>query len=134
MVPSSDPPCSAPFAVGGQCVLVVEDEILIRMMLSDELRDAGFHVIEAANADEALVILKTLLPDVVVSDVRMPGSIDGMGLLAAVRKAFPSLPVIIASAHLQRELALADGATKFISKPYRTDEIIDAIQQELTRE
>ena len=133
MMPSSDPPRHALLAASGQCVLVVEDEILIRMMLSDELRDAGFHVIEAATADEALVILRTLVPDIVVSDVRMPGSLDGMGLLAVVRENFPALPVIIASAHLQPELALADGATKFIAKPYRTDDIIDAIQQEFAR-
>lgn len=133
MVPSLDPPHSAPFVAGGQCVLVVEDEILIRMMLSEELRDAGFHVIEAANADEALLLLRTLVPDIIVSDVRMPGSIDGMGLLAAVRETLPTLPVIIASAHLKPELALADGATKFIPKPYRTDDVIDVIQRELAR-
>lgn len=112
MEPSSLP--NPPFAAARKCVLVVEDELLIRMFLSDELRDAGFHVIEAFNADEALVVLRSVVPDIIVSDVRMPGSLDGIGLLAAVRETFPTLPVIITSAHLQPALAVSDGAVLFM--------------------
>ncbi len=122
---------SPPFAAARKCVLVVEDEFLVRMLLSDELRDAGFHVIEAFNADEALVVLGSVIPDIIVSDVRMPGSLDGMGLLAAVRENFPTLPVIITSAHLQPALAVSDGAVQFIAKPYRVEFIVNAVEDEL---
>jgi DNA-binding NtrC family response regulator len=115
------------------CILVVEDELLIRFMLSDGLRDAGYHVIEACSADEALIVLDTAVPDLIISDVRMPGSLDGMGLLALVRHKLPTLPVIITSAHLQSTLAIADGATQFIAKPYTMDLVLTAVSAELEK-
>jgi DNA-binding NtrC family response regulator len=99
-------------------ILLVEDELLIRLMLADELREAGHHVIEACDADEAVIILQTVTPDLIISDVRMPGSMDGMGLLALVRKSRPELPVIITSGHLQPAQAMAEGAASFVAKPY----------------
>lgn len=113
------------------CILVVEDELLIRLMLSEGLREKGYHVIEAYNADEALVILETAIPDLIISDVRMPGSLDGMGLLALVRETLPKLPVIITSGHLQSNVAFADGITQFIGKPYSMDVVIEAVRVEL---
>ena len=113
------------------CILVVEDELLIRLMLSDGLRDKGYHVIEACNADEALIVLATAVPDLIISDVRMPGSMDGMGLLAVVRETLPHLPVIITSAHFQSNIALADGATQFIGKPYSMDMLCETVRVEL---
>lgn len=114
-------------------ILVVEDELLIRMMLSDGLRDEGYHVIEACDADEALTVLRAAAPDLIISDVRMPGSMDGMGLLAVVRETLPTLPVIITSAHLEATLAVADGATQFLAKPYLVVSVIEAIEAELAR-
>jgi CheY-like chemotaxis protein len=133
MKPSSDSAPGAPNAPARKCVLVVEDELLIRFMLSEELRDAGYHVIEAFNADEALAILESLLPDAIVSDVRMPGRLDGIGLLAAVREMFPTLPVIITSGHAQPARAAAHGVTKFIPKPYMMESVVRAVQDELDR-
>ena len=113
-------------------ILVVEDELLIRMMLADELREAGYDVTEAFNADEALVILRSPAPvDMILSDVRMPGSMDGIGLLRVVRSAYPKIPVIITSAHLQPALATIDGATRFISKPYKLELVVKAVEEEL---
>jgi DNA-binding NtrC family response regulator len=112
---------------------VVEDELLIRFMLSDGLRDHGDHVIEACSADEALIVLDSAMPDLIISDVRMPGSLDGMGLLSIVRKSLPSLPVIITSAHFQSVVALADGATQFIAKPYTMELILNAVSAELEK-
>jgi CheY-like chemotaxis protein len=110
----------------------VEDELLIRMMLADELREAGYDVTEAFNADEALVILRSPAPvDMILSDVRMPGSMDGIGLLRVVRSAYPKIPVIITSAHLQPALATIDGATRFIPKPYKLELIVKAVRDEL---
>jgi DNA-binding NtrC family response regulator len=107
----------------------VEDEVLIRLMLADELRDAGHQVIEASDADEAVVILKATRPDLLISDVRMPGSIDGMGLLALVRTSRPALPVIITSAHLDPAQAKSQGATLFVPKPYLCGVMLDAAEE-----
>ena len=124
-------PVSRAYPSAGRCILVVEDELLIRFPLSEALRDVGFQVIEASNADEALDVLATVSPDLVISDVRMPGSLDGLGLLAIIRSRFPSLPVIIVSGHLPPSLALQDGATQFLSKPYDIEAVFQAIDAEL---
>lgn len=112
-------------------ILVVEDELLIRLALSDGLRDAGYQVIEACSGDEAAEALGTVRPDLVISDVRMPGSLDGIALLAIVRREFPELPVIIVSGHLRPSAALADGATQFLAKPYAMDEMLQAVEAEI---
>jgi DNA-binding NtrC family response regulator len=134
MVPSSDVPGGALFTSARKCVLLVEDELLIRMIVSDELRDAGYHVIEAANGDEALVIFTSKVSvDLIISDVRMPGALDGIGLLAIVRRTSATLPVIITSGHLDPEVALADGATRFLAKPYAMELILGAVRDELAK-
>jgi len=107
--------------------------MLVRFMLSDGLRDEGYHVIEACDADEALAILETVTPDLIISDVRMPGSVNGLGLLALIRKSLPSLPVIIMSGHLHPEVALADGAVQFIAKPFLMESITRAARVELAK-
>lgn len=130
--------CPSPIARGElaapdtrTCILLVEDELLIRLMLADELRDAGHHVIEACDADEAVIILQTVTPDLIISDVRMPGSMDGMGLLALVRMSLPELPIIITSGHLEPSQATAHGATSFVAKPYRWGVVLSAAQEVL---
>ena len=71
-------------------VLIVEDEVIIRMIVGDGLRDYGNTVIEAMNADEAVEILNSgVRVDLVFSDVRMPGTRDGLGLLSFVRANLP---------------------------------------------
>lgn len=110
------------------CILLVEDEFLIRMLLADELRDVGYQVIEAVNADEALEVLRGLTPDAIISDVMMPGSLDGMGLLAAVRETSPNLPVILMSGHADPMDAVAAGANQLIAKPFRVGAIVEAIR------
>ena len=112
-------------------ILVVEDELLIRLLVAEGLRDAGYRVVEACSADEALVILQTAAFDLIISDVRMPGSLDGMGLLAKIRNTSSVLPVIITSGHLQPSLAIADGATQFISKPFTIETVLKAVEAEL---
>ena len=114
------------------CILVVEDELLIRVVLSDELREAGHDVIEACDADEALTLLKARVHvDLVISDVRMPGSVDGMGLLAEIKSILPQLPVILTSGHLEAALALANGAVAFFPKPYALDAVLGATRRTL---
>jgi CheY-like chemotaxis protein len=99
-------------------VLVVEDEVLIRSMCAEALRDAGCQVVEAARADEALSYLRAGGEvDLVFSDVRMPGEIDGMELARLVGSLNPSLPVILPSGNLSPEDA--NGLRFFLPKPYR---------------
>jgi DNA-binding NtrC family response regulator len=133
MEPSSAFRPSRAFDGARQCVLVVEDELLIRTILSDELRGADFHVIEAFNGDEAVAILKSVVPDLIITDVRMPGSLDGMGLFGLVRDSFPTLPVIITSGHLRPDLAINDPVTQFVAKPYSMEFVVKAVQDKLGR-
>ena len=129
---SSDPRGARPLAPPRRCILVVEDELLIRVLLCEELREAGYDVIEAFNADEALAVLQSpVCVDMIVSDVRMPGSMDGMALLRVVKQTLPAIPVIITSAHLPPMLATVDGAALFIAKPYRVETVLKAVEDEL---
>lgn len=115
-------------------ILVVEDELLIRMFVSDALRDEGYRVIEAFNGDEAADILKAgKLVDLVFSDVRMPGSLDGIGLLRLIKDRFSELPVILASGHLDPSVGLAEGAIRFVPKPYDVGTILDLVATELVK-
>lgn len=122
---------AAPFAASR--ILVVEDEVLIRMLVVDELRDADYDVVEAGSADEALELLGTLAPvDLIISDVRMPGSIDGLGLLAAVKAKCPRMPFIVTSGHIEPSLAIQKGADQFLPKPFSTHVVLSAVYDELS--
>jgi CheY-like chemotaxis protein len=110
-------------------ILVVEDEFLVRMLISDELRAADYIVMEAVDADEALAMLRAgARVDLILSDVRMPGSIDGMGLLRFVRENYPKTPVIVTSGHLMAHDACAEGATRFLPKPYTLSDALQAVK------
>jgi CheY-like chemotaxis protein len=79
-------------------ILVVEDEVLVRMFISDVVRDEGYNVIEAINADEALAILRSPVKlDLVLTDMRMRGSMDGAGLVRVLRAEFPFMKVVMAA-------------------------------------
>jgi CheY-like chemotaxis protein len=80
-----------------ETILVVEDEVIARMVLSEYLRHCGYKVVEAANADEALTILKhtEVNIDVVFTVVQLPGTVDGFGLATWIRKNRPTLDVIL---------------------------------------
>lgn len=85
-------------AAGGPVVLVVDDEYLGRVNLVDELLDHGFEVLEAASADAALRTMEEDRVDVVVTDRRMPGRLDGDGLAREIAREFPEVPVVMMSA------------------------------------
>lgn len=112
-------------------ILVVEDEMLLRAMLGEVLREAGFIVMEACNADDALTILSAKMPDLIITDVRMPGSCDGIGFLAKVREMDLTLPVIITSAHLVHVADPSNGRTQFVAKPYCYDAITKLVESKL---
>jgi DNA-binding NtrC family response regulator len=111
-------------------VLVVEDEPLMRMDIADALEDGGFLVFEAANADDAIVILVEHTEiQALFTDIDMPGSMDGLKLAAAVRKRWPPIKIIVTSGHQHiREGNLPiDG--RFFSKPYDPEKIISTIRE-----
>ena len=102
---------------------MVEDEAMIRTKLAEALQDAGYLVVEASDGTEAVEIL-TLRRDVkiVVSDVRMPGPIDGIELCRRVRSGYPGIKVVLSSGEPNAADSTAhDG---FFLKPYRVARII----------
>jgi CheY-like chemotaxis protein len=108
-------------------VLVVEDEVMMRTKLTEELEEAGYSVIEASDGTEAVEIL-TLRSDVkiVISDVRMPGPIDGVELCCRVRSGYPGIKVVLSSGEPNAADSTAhDG---FFLKPYRVAWIIKHIR------
>lgn len=99
-------------------VLVVEDEILIRIYVADFLRDSGFEVIEADDAVSAIATLQSARRvDLVFTDITLPGDLDGFGLAQWVRQRKPDIPVILTSGKLTREAALETAAEPFFAKP-----------------
>ena len=110
-------------------ILVVEDEVLIRLLIADALMEAGFQVIQAASADEALEVLQSSVEvDLVVTDVRMPGSINGLELASRVRANWPALKIVIASAEYPVTLSGAP-ADALIGKPFRPTDVVDVVKQ-----
>lgn len=109
-------------------VLVAEDEVLLRMTLSDHLRMAGFHVLEAANGDEARKIVGAMGGvDVVISDVHMPAQNEGIELAKWIGLHYPRIPVILTSgspgvAKTIRETRF-ENVTDFLVKPYAEGEM-----------
>ena len=81
-----------------EAILVVEDDVLVRMPISQYLRDCGYKVVEAANADEAMTVLshEETAIDIVFTDIEMPGTLDGFGLARWVREHRPGVAVILA--------------------------------------
>jgi two-component system, response regulator PdtaR len=114
-------------------ILLVEDEVLVRLVVADRLRSEGMRVIEAKSGDEALwLFASTDRIDLVVTDIRMPGTIDGVTLAQFAKKEY-RLPVILASAHY--EALLPTGiADAFFAKPYDMDRIFAAVVHLLQRD
>jgi len=115
-------------------ILVVEDETLIRLMVADALRAAGFEVIEAANADEALAILESQPPiDLVFADVRMPGTMDGVGLMKLLRETRPNLKLAVASG-CSPDWPSPNLVDDFVGKPYDVARAVNRIKSLLNCE
>jgi len=109
-------------------VLLVEDEVLIRMAAGEHLRDAGFLVIEAANADEALeVAASAVCIDVLLTDVRMPGSRDGLALAGELKMRYPALTIFVTSGHVEAGVG-ASVSHRFLRKPYDLDQLVELMR------
>jgi CheY-like chemotaxis protein len=121
ILPAADP------SGARKVILVVEDEVLIRMVVADYLRDWGYQVVEAGNADEALDHLRVMKRvDLIFSDVQMPGSMGGLELVEQVRALYPSVPIILASGHLMPAEA---GETSLLPKPYELASVVEKVRK-----
>jgi CheY-like chemotaxis protein len=108
-------------------VLLVEDELFIRMDMAATLRHAGFQVIEAACADAAMEFIESGEPiDLVFTDVQTPGVLDGLALAERVRAKYPLMPVLIGSGNPELERA-ASRLGKFVLKPYEPTVVVRLI-------
>ena len=108
-------------------ILIVEDEVLVRMSLAEQLRSAGYVVLEASNADEALDLLQSQRVRVVVSDIRMPGRMDGVELARAIRAQHPGIKIVLASGESFSASHWGD-TDGFFPKPYNAGRLIEHIK------
>jgi CheY-like chemotaxis protein len=116
----------------GEIVLVVEDEVLLRLRIAAYLRDCGYKVIEAADADEAVLVLKHsgIKIDVLFSDVEMPGAMDGFALAQWTRANRPGLDVILAGSVPRAVDAAANLCEEGpVPKPYEPQSVHDRIRR-----
>jgi CheY-like chemotaxis protein len=118
-------------------VLVVEDEILIRWVTSEHLRECGYRVVEAGSGDDAVEVLRrsAYTISVVFSDVMMPGSIDGFALAQWVREHRPDIKVILTSG-IATAVAAADAPyveAPVVPRPYSTTELERRIKKLLAQ-
>jgi two-component sensor histidine kinase/DNA-binding NarL/FixJ family response regulator len=111
-------------------VLVVEDEMLLRMRAVDIVEDAGFTAIEAMNADEALAILESRSDvDLLFTDIQMPGSMDGLKLAHAVYERWPSIKIILVSGKLLPTDSERPTDSRFFGKPLEVKQMIVEIRE-----
>jgi CheY-like chemotaxis protein len=114
----------------GPVILIVEDEFLLRLESAETIESAGFEVIQAANADEAIAILKAR-PDihVVFTDIQMPGSMNGLKLARFVRDLWPPIKIMATSGRvIVGDDDLPDGSV-FLPKPYRGAEVVATLRK-----
>ncbi len=111
-------------------VLIVDDEVLIRMIGSDILEDGGYRVLEAANAAEALQCLQSGTEVVVLfTDVNMPGTPDGLGLARLVSDRWPQVKILVASGAVKPGRDDLPEKGMFLSKPYRAEDLLALVRQ-----
>ena len=111
-------------------VLIVEDELFVRMDAANIIEKAGFGVVEACNADEAIEILETRDDiSVVVTDVAMPGSMDGVRLAATIRDRWPPIELILTSGKVRLPSQWLPDRGKFLAKPYPPQHLVAAVQE-----
>jgi DNA-binding NtrC family response regulator len=111
-------------------VLVVEDEALLLFYAAEFIEAAGFEVLSAANADEAIALLKMRTDiRVVFTDVDMPGTMDGLKLAQAVRDRWPPVELIVTSGHVEVPKDKLPARGQFFSKPYDPEEVVATIRR-----
>ncbi|AJR06954.1 nitrogen regulation protein NR(I) [Photobacterium gaetbulicola] len=115
-------------------IWVVDDDSSIRWVLERTLNAAGLKCETFANADSVVEALERSVPDVLVSDIRMPG-MDGFSLLKVLQADYPTLPVIIMTAHSDLDAAVnayQEGAFEYLPKPFDIDEAVSLVERAVT--
>lgn len=110
-------------------ILVVEDDVALRYTISEWLRLHAFTVIEAASADEAVTVLASPLSvDLVITDMEMPGSMDGGDLARHIAQHYPAIVVIMVSGKALHKSLAAEHISEFFLKPYNFEKLVAKIK------
>lgn len=114
-------------------VLVVEDEDMHRFLACEALLDAGFDVVEAVNADQAIVELEQHPEvDIMFSDIRMPGEMNGLELAEVVHARWPNIKLMLTSGDVRPSASQIADSGQFISKPYVIDDLPQKLSELIT--
>jgi CheY-like chemotaxis protein len=115
-------------------VLIVEDEMLLRMRAVDMVEDAGYTPLEALDAAEAVAILESR-SDVALmcTDIQMPGQMDGVGLAHAVHLRWPAIKIIVVSGQLKQQNLDLPPHSRFLGKPLDAGEVIAEMRDMIDR-
>jgi CheY-like chemotaxis protein len=115
-------------------VLVVEDEMLLRMRAVGMVEDAGFTSVEAVDADEAVAILESRSDIALIfSDIQMPGTMDGLMLAHMVHKRWPPIRIILVSGQLKLETSDMPPGSRFFGKPLEADVMMAQMRNMIVR-
>jgi two-component system, response regulator PdtaR len=110
-------------------VLIVEDDLLLRMLAVEVVEEAGFIALEAADADEAVALLESRLDiSVLFTYVNMPGSMDGLKLAHAVRDRWPPIKILLVSGHVRLQPSELPSNSCFVGKPYRAAAMVEQLR------
>jgi CheY-like chemotaxis protein len=110
-------------------ILVVEDEMLLRMRAVDMVEDAGYVPVEAVDADEALAILQSRSDIALLfTDIQMPGSMTGLQLALAVHERWPRIKIILASGQLKLSQSEIPENSRFFGKPLDSSDMVAEIR------
>jgi two-component sensor histidine kinase/CheY-like chemotaxis protein len=110
-------------------VLVVEDEMVLRMRAADIVEDAGFCAVEAVNADEAMAILESRSDIALLfTDIQMPGSMDGLKLAHAVHARWPAIKIVLVSGQVKPSDGERPADSRFFGKPLGVEQMIAELQ------
>ena len=115
-------------------IWIAEDDRSLRWVMEKAISREGIEVRSFENGDDLLVALQSSLPEIIISDIRMPG-IDGLELLKKIHSTRPDIPVIITTAHSDLDSAVAayqGGAFEYLPKPFDLDELVDVARRGVT--
>lgn len=113
-------------------ILVVEDDVLSRCLISDELRAQGFKVLEASSADDAITVLDTVRVDLLFVDIHLPGSRDGLDVARHVQaRGIPTRTILTSGKSEASAIQDLDDLGPFIRKPYLVSRIVSLVSKTL---